>query len=95
MYVDEFVDNLGVWMISYRENKDKVESDENEKSAEQKKWEDDMMKIASAFTVPEEFSGTAGWEYIRKFVETAKEKDRTKLKELYETAFEIEKFIGG
>jgi len=92
--VDEFIDNLRIWLVSYRENQKNTDLPEDEKQPEQKKWEEDMIKIASIFSVPQDFSGTAGWDYIEKFVKTANEKDRTKIKELYELAFEIEKFIG-
>ncbi|MBN2754743.1 MAG: hypothetical protein JXR81_07735 [Candidatus Goldbacteria bacterium] len=94
MDTQEFTENLQTWLEIYRDN-DKVNIPYDDKTEDQIRWENGMLRVCSAFRVPEAMEATPAKEVITTLIEKSKTGDRKVLGEVYENACLIEKFLKG
>ncbi|HNZ29201.1 MAG TPA: hypothetical protein PLB12_02335 [Candidatus Goldiibacteriota bacterium] len=94
MDTQEFTENLQTWLEIYRDNKD-VNAPIDDKNQDQLRWETGMLRVCSAFRVPEAMDATPAKGVIAELIEKSKTGDRKHLPEIYEKACMIEKFLKG
>ncbi|MCX8092957.1 MAG: hypothetical protein N3E50_02170 [Candidatus Goldbacteria bacterium] len=79
-----------MWNNFYREMQD---NDKNVPQEDIKKWQENMFKIISVINIPEHVRMTPAEKNLRKVMEIAKTKDKTRLHEIYNLLLEVENYF--
>jgi hypothetical protein len=87
------MDTIKTWTDIFRQNRDPVLDYPPSTDPEEKKWEENMMRIAAVITAADSLEGTPAEKKIKTAAEFAKSKDRTKLKEIYTMFSEVESYL--
>jgi hypothetical protein len=89
----EFMDTLKTWTDIYRQNRDPVLDYPPSIDLEEKKWEENMLRIAAVITAADSLEGTPAANKIQSASAFAKAKDMNKLKEIYTLFNEVEMYL--
>jgi hypothetical protein len=89
----EFMDTLKTWTDIFRQNRDPVLDYPPSIDPEEKKWEENMLRIAAVITAADSLEGTPAAKKIKAASDFARAKDRAKLKEIYTLFNEVEMFL--
>ncbi len=94
MDTQDFLDNIKSWLDFYRDVRIPDLEYPPAVTPDDIKWEDGMMKVASAFGVCDSLAGTPAEKKMQQAVEMAKSKERSKLKDIYDIITQVEKYLG-
>jgi hypothetical protein len=89
----EFMDTLKTWTDIYRQNREPVLDYPPSVDPEEKKWEENMIRIAAVITAADSLEGTPAEKKIQAAAGFAKSRDMTKLKEIYTLFNEVEDYL--
>jgi hypothetical protein len=89
----EFMDTLKTWTDIYRQNRDPVLDYPPSVDPEEKKWEENMLRIAAVITAADSLEGTPAAKKIKSASDFAKARDMTKLNDIYKLFNEVELYL--
>ena len=93
MDTQEFLETINLWTQSYREKRDPEKDYPPAEDPDGKKWEENMIKIASIITPADSIQGTPALEKVNKAVQLSKEKDPSKLDQIYKHLHDVEEYL--
>lgn len=93
MDTQDFVESVKIWTEVFRQNRDPVLDYPPSTDPEEKKWEENMLKIASVLTPADSIEGTPAEKKVIDAVEFAKSRDTSKLKQVYILLDEVEQYL--
>ncbi len=93
MDTQDFLDTLKTWTEIYRQNRDPMLDYPASKDQEEAKWEENMLRIAAVISPADSLHDTPALKQVETAVGIARSKDRSKLKQIYDSLYTVESYL--